>query len=318
MSVIPTEPPHCYTKESIPMRFISILVATLAVCSAQTPAKPALDKTKLEAYIRQVELLPAQMPVKIGDPKPSIFPNYQDLPVEVTTQNGVYALHYFLSSDGKTLVKGNMFDTTKPPFESERKTITTAGQPNLGTPGAPVTVVVFSDFQCPNCKEEAKIVHDNIGKGYEKDVRVYFKDFPLEQLHPWAKPAAIAGRCVFRQQPAAFWDYHDWIYEHQAEITPETLKSKVLGWAETNKIDAAKLGTCIDTRATEKEVDREIAEGRALGVSGTPTIFLNGRPLTGAIPWTSLEQVLKIDIEYAKKAAKDEKCCEVTIPSLVK
>ena len=301
------------------MRLLPIFVASLSLCMAQTPAKPAVDKAKLEAYIRQVELLPAQLAMKIGDPKPSkAFPGFQDLPVEVTTQNGVYALHYFLGADGKLLVKGNLFDTTKAPFEGERQMLTTAGQPNLGTPGAPLTIVVYSDFQCPNCKEEAKIIHDNIGKGYAKDVRIYFKDFPLEQLHPWAKPAAIAGRCVFREQPAAFWDYHDWIYEHQAEITVENLKSKVLGWAEGAKIDAAKLGACIDTKATEKEVDRSIAEGRSLGVSGTPTLFFNGRQLTGAIPWNQLEAILKLDIDYAKKAAKDEKCCEVTLPSLAK
>jgi protein-disulfide isomerase len=162
------------------------------------------------------------------------------------------------------------------------------------------------------------MIHENIPKSFPNDVRVFFKDFPLETIHPWAKAASMVGRCVFREAPAAFWGYHNWVYEHQAEITPETLKSKALGWAETNKIDAAKLGQCIDTKATEKEVDRSIAEGRALGISGTPTIFINGRPLTGAIPWQNLEAVLKLEIEYARKQAKDEKCCEVTIPSLGK
>ena len=301
------------------MRFLSTLSLTLGVCvSLAAQTKPAADKAKIEAYIRQVELLPAQMTIRVGDPKPSAYAGFQDLPIEVDTPNGVYALHYFLSADGKFIVKGNMFDMTKPPFENERKGIKTAGQPNFGTPGAPLTIVVFSDFQCPNCREEAKIIHDNVQKSFGKDVWVFFKDFPMEKLHPWAKPAAIAGRCAFNLQPAAFWDYHNWIFEHQAEITPDNLKSKVLGWAETKNLDAAKLGACIDTKATEKEVDRQIAEGRALGISGTPTIFINGRQMTGAIPWQTLEQIIKIELDYAKKAAKDEKCCEVTIPSLVK
>jgi protein-disulfide isomerase len=308
------------------MRLLSTVFATLGVCAltfAQVPASPAhapagIDKANIEAYLRQVELLPAQLQIKVGDPKPSVLPNYLDLPVEVVTPNGVYALHYFLSSDGRYLVKGNMFDITKPPFESERKGLKTAGQPNFGPAGAPVTLVVFSDFQCPNCKEEAKLIHENIPKTFPNDVHVFFKDFPLETMHPWAKPAAIAGRCVFNDQPAAFWDYHDWVYEHQTEITAENLKQKVLGWAETKKVDTAKLGQCMDTKATEKDVDRSVAEGRSLGVSGTPTMFINGRPFTGALAWQNLEAVIKLEVEYAKKSAKDEKCCEVTIPSLAK
>jgi protein-disulfide isomerase len=306
------------------MRFLFTLFLTAAVCGivgAQTSApaqKPALDKAALANYIRQVELLPPQLSVKVGDPKASIYPNFLDVPVEVETPNGIYALHYFVSKDGQLLIKGNIFDVNKPPFENERKQLKTDQQPSFGTPGAPIVIVVFSDFQCPNCREEAKVLREHLQKDYAKDVHVYFKDFPLDKLHPWARQAAIAGRCIFHEQPASFWDFHDWIYEHQAEITADNLKTKVLGWAETKNLNAAKLGECMDSKATEKEVDREVAEGRALGVSGTPTIFINGRPMTGAIPWQTLDQILKAELEYAKKNGAGEKCCEIAIPGLAK
>ena len=77
---------------------------------------------------------------------------------------------------------------------------------------------------------------------FPTQVRVYFKDFPLEPIHPWAKPAAIAGRCVFRQKPAAFWDFHDWIFEHQGEITVENLKDKVDGVGENEIAGAHSIG----------------------------------------------------------------------------
>lgn len=297
---------------------LSIILAACAGASAWAqPAKaPAFDKAKMEAYVRQLELLPAQLTVQVHDPKPSVIPGFQDLAVEIQTPNGVFPLHYYLSGDNKTLIKGNVLDLAKAPFDAEKRMIKTAGQPNFGTPGAPLTMVVFSDYQCPNCKEEAKVLRENLQKSYAKDVWFFFKDFPLEQLHPWAKPAAIAGRCVYRDQPGKFWSFHDWIYEHQSEITPENLKSKVLGWAETENIDAAKLGQCMDTKATEKDIDRQIAEGRMLGVTGTPAVFLNGRLIVGAVPWDRLEPIIKLEIEYGKKAAKDEKCCEVTIPGL--
>ena len=81
-------------------------------------------------------------------------------------------------------------------------------------------IVEFSDFQCPYCKEEAKMLRQNLIQTYPKQVRLYFKDFPLENMHPWAKAAAIAGRCVFQQKTDAFWEYHDWIFAHQDGSPP--------------------------------------------------------------------------------------------------
>jgi len=96
-------------------------------------------------------------------------------------------------------------------------------------------IVAFSDMECPHCKEEAKTIRENLIQAYPKDVRFYFKDFPLTSIHPWAKPAAMAGRCVFQQNPASFWDYHDWIFAQQDNVTAENLKSKVMDWAKGQK-----------------------------------------------------------------------------------
>jgi protein-disulfide isomerase len=302
--------------------FRSICVFAFAVSlgfAAEQAKKSALDKPTLEAYVRQVELLPPELKVTIGDPKPSLFADFFEVPVELTSPQGVYAMRYFVSKDGQKIVKGAIFDINKNPFEAEMKKVKTDLQPSFGAPGAPVVIAVFTDFECPNCREEAKVLRENIQKEFPNDVRVYYKDFPLEQMHPWSKAAAIAGRCVFRANPAAFWDYHDWIFEHQPEITADNLKDKVLEWAGQKNLDTLQLNSCIGTKATEKDVDKSIAEGRSLAVSGTPTLFINGRPLTGAIPWPTLSQVIKREIEYQKSAANaGEKCCEVTIPSLVK
>ncbi len=285
--------------------------------AAETP-KSAFDKPTFEAYIRRLELLPANLKVNIGEPKPTAFDGFMEIPVEIVTPQGVAPVRYLVSKDGKTIIKGNLYNIAKNPFQPELDKLKTDLQPSFGTPGAPVVMVIFSDFQCPNCREEAKGLRENVTKAFPDKVRVYFKDFPLEQIHPWAKPAAIAGRCVFRQKPAAFWDYHDWIYEHQQEILPDNLKTKIVGWAETKNLDTDKLTQCMDTKATEGEVDKEIAEGRSLQVTGTPTVFLNGRALQGAIPWTTMQEIIKRELGFQETAATaGEKCCEVTIPSLV-
>jgi protein-disulfide isomerase len=175
---------------------------------------------------------------------------------------------------------------------------------------------MFSDFECGYCKEEAKMIRDNIAATYPKEVLVFFKDFPLEQIHPWAKSAAIAGRCVFRQKPAAFWEYHDWMFEQQAGITPENLKEKVLEFGKTKGLNSEQLASCFDSRATEAEVNKNMAEGKALQINSTPTLFVNGRKLVGQGGWPQLRQIIDFEIDYQKTHGDSaEKCCEVKLPS---
>jgi protein-disulfide isomerase len=176
---------------------------------------------------------------------------------------------------------------------------------------------MYGDFQCPDCKMEAQTVRQNLVAAFPTQVRVYFKDFPLEQIHPWAKPAAIAGRCFFRQQPAAFWKYFDWIYDHQIEINFENFKSKASDFAKTiPDLDGMQFGRCLESNATEDEVNASIAEGKSLRIDGTPTSFVNGRRLVGAYPWPNLQQIIQGELNYQKMAQDaGEKCCEIKIPS---
>ena len=304
------------------MRIFRVVAAlagvSLACVGADAARKSALDKPTLEAYVRHLELLPDNLKVTVGDPAPSIVPDFFEVPVDVDTTQGIYHLRYFVSKDGQKMFKGNLYDINRNPFQRELEKLKTDLQPSYGAPGAPVVIVVFSDFECPNCKEEAKTLRENVEKTFPKEVRVYFKDFPLEIQHPWSRSAAIAGRCVFRQQPAAFWDYHDWIFENQAEINVDNLRSKVLEWAGSKNLDGLQLGRCMDTKATDKEVEKSLTEGRALQINGTPMLFINGRQLGGITEWRTLESVIRRELEYQKKTADaGEKCCEISIPSLV-
>jgi protein-disulfide isomerase len=142
--------------------------------------------------------------------------------------------------------------------------------------------------------------HD-LTDAFDGKVRVYFKNFPLESVHPWARAAAIAGRCVYQQGQPGFWKFYDWIYDNQDQIMGDNLNSKVLAWASENGIDQVKLGQCIDTKATEPEVNRSIAEGHALGIQGTPTLFINGRKI-GGLMWPDLQLVINKELEFASQA----------------
>jgi protein-disulfide isomerase len=138
-------------------------------------------------------------------------------------------------------------------------------------------------------------------------------------MHPWAKPAALAGRCIFRQSVSAYWDYHDWIFSSQADITPDNFKAKAMEFAKTKDkdVDAAQLTACIDSRATEPEVEKSRALGRSLAINQTPTIFINGRRLAGATAWSDLKFIIDYEIGYQKIARNaGEDCgCDVRLPS---
>jgi protein-disulfide isomerase len=291
----------------------SILVAVIAAAvtvGAQTashPAlqKPAIDKKKLEEYLRHVELWVPQITVEIGDPKPSPVAGLYELPVHVAYGPASKDITYYISRDGRDLLRATVYDLQANPFAEDQKLIHPEGHPSFGPASAILTIAMFSDFECPLCRDEAKTLRENLPSQFPSDVRVVFFDMPLDAIHPWARAAAIAGRCAYGQNHDSFWSYFDWMYEHQGEIKTGNVKDKALEWAKTDKnIDSLKLANCIDTKATEPEVNKSIAEAKALQVDATPTLFLNGRRLVGSTPWQNLETILKLDIEYTKTHGK--------------
>lgn len=297
---------------------LSAVLAAGQTGAKDTPAKSALNKTVMEEFVRHLFVWGPQIQVKVGEPKPAeLLPGYKEVAVVASAGQATQAVTFYVSNDGSRVIQGNVFDVSRNPFQGDLDKIKTDLQPSFGAPGAPVVVVIYSDFQCSFCREEAKTIRQQLAQAYPETVRVYFKDFPLEAIHPWSKTAAIAGRCVFRQKPAAFWDYHDWMFEHQGDITPENVKSKVEEFAKSKSLEPIQLSACIDKRATEAEVDRSIAEGRMLGINSTPTLYINGRKLVGQVPFPQMKAIIDHEIEYAKTHGGGEKCCELKVPSPV-
>jgi protein-disulfide isomerase len=293
----------------------SVLLLTAPV-SAQGQKKSALDKAVLEAYVRHLFVMKPEVKLRIADPKPSQVPGFFDVVVHASLGEASQDFPFLVSQDGSKILQAAVYDVNSNPFKPELDKLKTEMQPSLGTPGAPVVLVSFSDYECPHCKDEATMLRQNLISTYPTQVRLYAKDFPLDSIHAWARPAAIAGRCVFRQDPSSYWSYSDWIFAHQADITAENLKDKVMEWGKSAKdIDILQLGRCIDTKATEAEVDKNVAEGHALDINSTPTLFVNGRRIAQTIDWTSLRGIIDYEIEYQKTAKNaGEDCgCELKI-----
>ena len=297
---------------SKPLFFSLAAALCLAMVSSgqNPPRKSALDKKTLEAYVRHLFVMDQRIAVTVSEPKPSEVPGFMDVTVHASMGAQAQDFQFMISRDGSKILQGTVFDVNQNPFKKELDKLKTEFEPSMGTPGADVVLVEFSDFECPYCKEEAVMLRSNLPTAYKQGVRLYFKTFPIESLHPWAKPAAIAGKCVFRQQAPAFWEYHDWIFAHQAEITADNLKSKVLDWAKGQKdIDALQLTQCIDTKATEAEVEKDLAEGRELQVDRTPTLFINGRRINQTIDWPNLRSIIDFELDYQKTAKNAGENC---------
>jgi len=281
-----------------------------ATVSAQDQKKSALDKAVLEAYVRHLFVMTSQVTVQVSDPKPSQLPGFFDVVVHASMGTASQDFPFLISKDGSKILQANIYDVNSNPFKPDLDKLKTEFQPSFGTPGAPVVLVTFADYECPHCKDEATMLRQNLLSAYPTQVLFYFKDFPIESIHPWAKPAAIAGRCVFRQNASSFWSYYDWIFAHQDDISAANFKDKVMEWAKGQKdIDGLQLGQCMDTKATEAEVDKNLAEGRALDITATPTLFVNGRRIPQVIDWPNLRGVIDYEIEYQKTAKNAGENC---------
>ena len=296
---------------------IIVSVLTFAALGAEPAKKSALDKPTLEAFIRHLLLWGPEVKIEISDPQKSPLPGLVEVKVRGSAGSASKEESFYVTEDGQQVVRALVFDIAKNPFYREMEKLKTDSQPGFGKPGAPVSLVVFSDYQCPFCAQEAQMLRANLIQSFPQEARLFFKDMPLEQIHNWAKTAAIAGRCIYRESEPAYWDYHDWVFQNQAQITPENFKTKLTELVKTKlKLDEFKVTNCVDTKATEAEVNKSVEEARDLQVNSTPTLFVNGRRLPPQLPWENLKQIINAEIEYQKKMqASEQACCSVSLPT---
>lgn len=266
---------------------------------AATPAPPtnALDKADLEFYVRHLSVWGPQIEVSVGEYRESAIPGMLEVEVTAGYRQASQKKIFYVSKDGRHIVEGKVYRIDDNPFRSVLDKIDNTGAPAFGTEGASVMVTVFSDFQCPYCAREAKVLQQ-LKDEYGDKVRVYFRDFPLTQKHDWALTAAIAGQCIQAQSPEAFWTYHDWAFDNQGALTAENLTDKTVEFMAGAGVDGEKLRSCIGSRETLKIVEMSLAEGRAAGVNSTPTVFVNGRKMPGTPQWPQLQTVIDYELGY--------------------
>jgi protein-disulfide isomerase len=158
-----------------------------------------------------------------------------------------------------------------------------------GDPKAPITIVEFSDFQCPFCKKSESTLHELLTK-YSGRVKLAYLDFPLREIHPQAQSAAEAARCAGEQ--GKFWEYHDALYAEQSKLDGAELLTR----AQALNLDAKSFQSCLNSGKFKSKIEADMEQGRKVGVAGTPGFFVNGVFLSGAVPPADFEKIIDIQL----------------------
>jgi protein-disulfide isomerase len=271
--------------------------ATNAATPATATAAPGQLQKNIETFLRHLYAFGPDVTVKIGIPRETGVESLLEADVLVKIGDGEQTGKVYISKDGRYLFRGELSDLSKDPLAETRAQLQINNAPSLGDPKASVTLVEFSDFECPVCRS----LHDTL-RGllpHYPQVRVVFKDFPIEQLHPWARTAAIAGRCAYQQDPKAFWKLYDLIYDNQDLISPENAWTKMLDYGAQAGANADAFKACMSGPEASAAVDASRSNGLKLEVTSTPTVFVNGRRMVGADPAT-LEQYIRYELDQQK------------------
>jgi protein-disulfide isomerase len=268
--------------------FLLLLVVCLG-CVAQS-ASPDLAR-KIERHVRSYYKIPPEVHVLVGATSPSSeFPNYESVIVTVDSGEKKQDLTFLVSKDLSSMMRMTKFDLSKDPFAETMSKIDTNGRPTRGAKASKVVVVNFDDFECPFCSRMHQTLFPEILKEYGDRVTFIYKDYPLVEIHPWATRAAVDANCLAAQSGDAYWDFADYIHTNQHEVsnekTPaarlEAVDKLTMLQGQKHNVDVVRLQSCIKAQ-DESAVKASMKEGDAIGVDATPTLFVSGEKIDGAV-----------------------------------
>lgn len=201
---------------------------------------------------------------------------------------------YYITADGREIIQGEKSELSGDPWASNRAKIDLRGAPAIGPADAPVTIVEYSDLECPYCKEEATALANLMAQEPGK-VRLVFKYFPLVEIHPWSMQAAQAAVCVTQQHPVQFWNFEKAVFAAQDQIDQAgaaAAPARLRDFALESGASAAAYDACYASPSTHATVEASIANGKSLGAASTPTLFINGRLIPGALQDAQLRMLV--------------------------
>jgi len=285
-------------------RSILVLVLVCLGCSAQS-VSPDLTQ-KIERQVRATYSIPASVKITIGQLRPSDFANFDALTISMDGGEKKQTYEFLLSKDGKTLARMTKLDLTKDPYAEAMKKIDLNGRPTRGNKDAKVVVVNFDDFQCPFCSRMHQTLFPELLKEYGDRVEFVYKDYPLTEIHPWATHAAVDANCLAAQNNDAYWDFADRIHADQREVNSEKARDAQFAMldrlateqGQKHNLDLTKLQACVKAQ-NEAGIKASMHEAEGVGVTATPTLFVNGQEMDGALPISEMRAALDLALQQA-------------------
>src|ERR1700719_4343203 len=292
-----------------------LLMCSLVAAQSPTASKPAEkpadnpasvgttvlpSEATVDGFMQQTFGYDPQVSWKIASIKPASAPGLAQVDVILASPQGQQGSRFFVTADGQHAVIGDIIPFGVKPFDAAKKSLEKGiNGPSRGPKDAAVTIVEFGDLQCPACKAAQPAIEGLIAA--EPNARFVFQNFPLE-MHNWAAKGAAYADCVGQASNDAFWKFIAKTYETQADITAENADEKLTALADGAGVKGADIAACAVKPETKARVDASLALGKSVDVSGTPSLFINGRKV-GSFD-ARLSDVYKGLVDFAAKEAK--------------
>jgi protein-disulfide isomerase len=274
----------------------TLLLVALAVAQEKSTVNLPTEET-VNSFMQQTFGYDSTITWKVSSIKPSIAEGLAEVTVIITNTQGQNVTVFYVTADGSHAVAGDIMPFGAKPYAPARDALLKGmNGTTRGSDKAPVTIVEFSDLQCPHCKEAQPVIDKLLAS--EPNARFVFQQFPLP-MHNWAAKAAAYADCIGRSSKDAFWKFVQGTYDEQANITESNADERLTALADKSGVKGADIAVCSAKSDTKARVDKSIALGQSVGVTGTPTVFINGRRIGNVtqVP----ETVLKGIVEFAAK-----------------
>jgi len=289
-------------------RLLSFFLLGAVMMAQQASTSPELQR-RIERQVRAYTEAPPEATIILGVRSPSKFAGYDDLPVSIEANGVKKTVNFLLARDGSKLLYITEMNLNEDPYAQNMRRIDLSGRPWRGAENAKVSVVVYDDFQCPFCAKMYVTLMNEVMVHYRDRVKIVMKDFPIVDAHPWAMRAAIDSHCLADLDLSAFWDFSDYVHTHQQDVSARVKASGsndltavdalTREIARKHSVKADALRACLLQQAPAK-VDASLQEGKVLGVSATPTMFVNGQEVEGGLT----DEQLRVMLDRALTDAK--------------
>lgn len=272
--------------------------------TAETPARAETasgeaklpDEATVLAFYSRMFGFQENLNFKVAEIKWSPAPGVAEVTAVVSTPQGQQVSKLYVTPDGKHAISGDMVPFGKDPYAGSRELLKQAFGPMRGSATPQIRLVEFADLECPACKAAQPVIEKLLTA--IPTAQVVFQSFPLEQLHPWAKEAAKYLDCLSRTSNEEALTFIDAVYTHQEEITKENATDKLKNYVTLAKGDPVKVAACAASPETQARLEKSIDLGKKLEITGTPTVFVNGRPIGGIanIPFDTLKALVEFEM----------------------